>query len=205
MKIPDLLEIAIENKVNSYNSKELKVAALNLSKRYMENERTGENLLKDKLDTIAYSVIRMPATYSAIRTCLEKIKEIYNFDINSVLDIGSGTGAAEWAITDVFEDVRDLICLEREKGMRDIAKDYFSYSDVLKDVKFIEADILNDNLAGIKKDLCVLSYIIQFSNGNRFVKWSPRHVTIRFFGSISEKRIPSSNSENRTNSKYSNC
>lgn len=160
MKIPDLLELAIENKVSEYNIKELKESAVNLSKRYMESERTGDTLLKTNLDTVAYSVIRMPATYSAIRTCLEKVKEVYDFDIKSVLDIGSGTGAAEWAITDVFEDVLDITCLEREKGMRDISKVYFSYSDILKDVEFIETDILNDKLDGIKKDLCVLSYII---------------------------------------------
>ena len=130
------------------------------SKRYMESERTGDTLLKTNLDTVAYSVIRMPATYSAIRTCLEKVNEVSDFNIKSVLDVGSGTGAAEWAILDVFEDVSDITCLEREKGMREIAKTYFSYSEVLKNVKFIEADVLNDDLNSTKKDLCVLSYII---------------------------------------------
>ena len=47
----------------------------------MESERTGETFLRTNLDTIAYSVIRMPATYSAIRTCLEKVLEVYDFDI----------------------------------------------------------------------------------------------------------------------------
>ena len=92
MKIPDLLEFAIEEEVNKYSIKDLKNAALNLSKRYMENERTGETFLRTNLDTIAYSVIRMPATYSAIRTCLEKVLEVYDYDIKSVLEIGSGTG-----------------------------------------------------------------------------------------------------------------
>ncbi len=170
MKIPDLLEFAIENKVSEYNIKELKESALNLSKRYMESERTGDTLLKTNLDTVAYSVIRMPATYSAIRTCLEKVNEIYDFDIKSVLDIGSGTGAAEWAITDVYENVLDITCLEREKGMREISKNYFSYSDELKNVKFIEADILKDDLNEVKKDLCVLSYIINELDENDRLK-----------------------------------
>ena len=158
MKIPDLLEFAIEEEVNKHSIKDLKNAALNLSKRYMESERTGETFLRTNLDTIAYSVIRMPATYSAIRTCLEKVLEVYDFDIKSVLDIGSGTGAAEWVCNDLF-DVNDIVCLEREKDMRDISKKYFSFDENLKNVKFIESDILKEDLS-VKKDLCILSYII---------------------------------------------
>ena len=167
MNIPELLEFAIEKNVEEFNIKELKQAALDLSKRYMESKRTGKSLLKTKLDTVAYSVIRMPATYSAIRTCLEKILEIYEFDINSVFDIGSGTGAAEWAILDVFDKQMDIVCLERDKGMRDVSKKYFSYSEELKNIEFIEADILNEELS-LSKDLCVLSYMInELDESNR--------------------------------------
>lgn len=166
MKIPDLLEYAIEKEIEKHSIKDLKEAALNLSKRYMENKRTGETFLRTDLDTISYSVIRMPATYSAIRTCLEKIKELKDFNINSLLDIGSGTGAAEWAVTDVFE-IDDIVCLEREKAMRDLSKKYFSYSEELKNIKFIDADILNEKL-DFSKDLCILSYIInELSEENR--------------------------------------
>ena len=158
MQIPNLLEYAIEKEIEKYNIKELKEAALNLSKRYMDKKRTGESFLKTDLDTISYSVIRMPATYSAIRTCLEKIQELKDFEINSLLDIGSGTGAAEWAVVDTL-GVQDIVGLEREEDMRELAKKYFSYSDELKNVDFIEADILNENL-NISKDLCILSYMI---------------------------------------------
>ena len=166
MRIPDLLEYAIEKETGKYNIKDLKEAALNLSKRYMDNKRTGESFLRTGLDTISYSVIRMPATYSAIRTCLEKIKELKDFNINSLLDIGSGTGAAEWAVTELF-DVNEIVCLEREKAMRDLSKKYFSYNEELKNVKFIEADILNEELKE-SKDLCILSYMInELSEKNR--------------------------------------
>ena len=166
MQIPSLLEYAIEKEIEKYNIKELKDAALNLSKRYMENKRTGESFFKTYLDTISYSVIRMPATYSAIRTCLEKIIELKAFKINSLLDIGSGTGAAEWAVLDVF-DINDIVCLEREKAMRDLSKNYFSYNEALRNVKFIEADILKEDL-NISKDLCILSYMInELSEENR--------------------------------------
>ena len=166
MQIPNLLEYAIEKETNKYNVKELKEAALNLSKRYMENKRTGESFIKTELDTISYSVIRMPATYSAIRTCLEKVIELKEFEINSLLDIGSGTGAAEWAAIELF-DINDIVCLEREKTMIDLAKSYFSYNESLSDVKFIDVDILEENL-NLSKDLCILSYMInELSEENR--------------------------------------
>lgn len=158
MKIPDLLEFAIEEEVKKYNIKDLKDIALNLSKRYMESKRTGETLLKNELDMVAYSVIRMPATYSAIRTAMEKVFEMYDLKIDSIFDVGSGTGSAEWAASELF-DIGDIVCLEREKTMRDISKKYFSYHDILKNVKFIEADILKENL-DFKKDLSIMSYII---------------------------------------------
>ena len=166
MQIPNLLEYAIEKETEKYNIKDLKEAALNLSKRYMEKKRNGETFLKTDLDTISYSVIRMPATYSAIRTCLEKIKELNDFEIKSLLDIGSGTGAAEWAVNDVFE-VNNIVCLEREQAMRELSKKYFSYSDEFKNIEFIDADIVNEKL-NISKDLCILSYIInELSKENR--------------------------------------
>ena len=166
MQIPSLLECAIEKETEKYNIRELKEAALNLSKRYMEKKRTGETFLRTELDTISYSVIRMPATYSAIRTCLEKIKELKDWKIESLLDIGSGTGAAEWAVNDVF-GINDITCLEREQDMRELSKKYFSYSDDFKNVEFIEADILNEKIK-ISKDLCVLSYMInELSKENR--------------------------------------
>ena len=166
MQLPNLLEYAIEKETEKYNIKDLKESALNLSKRYMDKNRTGDTFLKTDLDVISYSVIRMPATYSAIKTCLEKIKELIDFEINSLLDIGSGTGAAEWAALECF-DINDIVCLEREKTMRDLSKKYFSYSEEFKNIKFIEADILNENL-NISKDLCILSYMInELSEENR--------------------------------------
>lgn len=158
MIIPNLLELAIEEEVNKYNIKDLKNAAQNLSKRYMEAERTGESLLKTELDTISYSVIRMPATYSAIKTCLEKVKEVYDEKIESLLDIGSGTGAGEWAATECYE-IKNITCLERDAGMRNLSKKYFEYNENLKNINFIEADILKEKLK-VKKDLCILSYMI---------------------------------------------
>lgn len=168
MIIPNLLELAIEEEVKKYNIKDLKSAALNLSKRYMEAKRTGESLLKTDLDAIAYSVIRMPATYSAIKTCLEKVKEIYNNDIKSLLDIGSGTGAGEWAAIELF-DLQEIVCLEREKSMKDISSKYFSYNEDLKDVKFIDADIIQEN-TNLKNDLCILSYMINELEENNKLK-----------------------------------
>ena len=129
MKLPDLLENAIENEVSKYDIKILKEKALNLSNRYMTEERKGNTFIKDFLDTVAYSVIRMPATYSAIRLALEKTLEVYDVKFDSVLDI------------------------------RDISKIYFSYNENLKNVKFIEADILKEKL-DFKKDLSILSYVI---------------------------------------------
>ena len=62
MKIPELLENEIEEKLNHIKLTELKQYASKLSEKYMSQERTGETLLNTKIEALAYSIMRMPAT-----------------------------------------------------------------------------------------------------------------------------------------------
>ena len=61
----------------------------------------------------------MPATYCAVHTALLHVIKNYNQHIKSVLDVGAGTGAATWAVTNLLQ-VDKITCLEREEEMRKI-------------------------------------------------------------------------------------
>ncbi len=158
MKIPELLENAIEQKIKNVKLAELKQCANNLSEKYMKQERTGDTLLNTEIETLAYSIMRMPATYGAVYTALKNTLERIDSNIQSVLDIGAGTGAATWAISDLLEP-NDIRCLEREPVMLEQGKAFMKQNPNLRDVSWEYADIVKDNL-DVRADLVVTSYML---------------------------------------------
>ena len=159
MKIPDLLEIAIEEETKGIKITELRELAQNLSNRYMNEKRAGQTLLSKEKEALAYSIMRMPATFCAVTTALKHTLSIaQNCNIETVLDIGAGTGAAVWAINEQI-DTAKIICLEREEAMRKVGQELMKKSEELSKAEWIDADITK--IEDIKSaDLIVSSYMI---------------------------------------------
>lgn len=158
MKIPDILENAIEEKLNHVKLTELKQYASQLSEKYMYQKRTGDTLLNAEIEALAYSIMRMPATYGAVYTALKHTLERMDGNIQSVVDIGAGTGAATWAISELL-DTKDIQCFEREQVMLELGKSFMSQNPNLKDVSWKYMDIVEDDL-DVKADLVVTSYML---------------------------------------------
>ena len=158
MRIPELLENAIEEKLSHVKLTELKQSASNLSEKYMYQERTGNTLLNTEIEALAYSIMRMPATYGAVYTALKHTLERIDFNIQSVLDIGAGTGSATWAISELL-NTKNIQCFEREEVMLELGKSFMSQNPKLKDVSWDYMDIVKDKLE-VKADLVVTSYML---------------------------------------------
>lgn len=159
MKIPDLLENAIEKEIQGIKITELKELAQKLSDRYMNEKRTGQILLSKEKEALAYSIMRMPATFCAVTVALRNTLKIAgNCNIETVLDIGAGTGAATWAINE-FITPKEITCLEREEAMRTIGQPLMKCNSEMKKVQWISEDITNSQLVK-GADLIVASYII---------------------------------------------
>ena len=158
MKIPELLENAIEEKLNHVKLTELKQYASQLSEKYMYRERTGDTLLNTEIEALAYSIMRMPATYGAVYTALKHTLEKIDFNIQSVFDIGAGTGAATWAISELL-DTKNIQCFEREPVMLELGKSFMVQNPKLKDISWQYMDIVKDDL-DVKADLVVTSYML---------------------------------------------
>ena len=159
MKIPNLLEVAIENEIQGIKITELKEIAQNLSNRYMNEKRLGQTLLSKQKEALAYSIMRMPATFCAVTTALRHTLNIVeNYKIETVLDIGAGTGAATWAINELINP-KEITCLERETAMRDVGQALMRYNAEMQNTEWINEDITNSQL--IKgADLIISSYMI---------------------------------------------
>ena len=155
MRIPDELEAKIENEINNIKLTDLRDIAKILSARYMNAKRTGQSLLNKNLEVLAYSIIRMPATFCAINKAIEETLKRYNPNIKTVLDIGSGTGAGEWAVLNNI-DVEEITCIEREKEMENMARKLLQGHN---NIKWRNQDIVQDNITD-KADLIITSYMI---------------------------------------------
>lgn len=164
MELPIELRSLIEEKLEESNIKELKNNSESISLKYREKSGKGNRLVTEEIEALAYAAVRMPATYSAVNTALKNIFEIYNPEIESVLDVGAGTGAGTWAVRN-FVDLNDSICLERENVMRNLGENLMQESEIdeLRSVKWEKFDLVNSDIR-YNADLVICSYVLNELN-----------------------------------------
>ena len=157
MELPEEIENIIERKIKEYNITDLKENALNLSLKYVNQKRTGQALLKEKIEAICYSVVRMPATYAAVTMAIKQsIQKDEN--IESFLDVGAGTGAASFAVYDNL-NVKRYMCIERENEMINLAKEFMKENDLLNKAQWLSLDIEKDKM-NLSANLVISSYML---------------------------------------------
>lgn len=157
MEIPKTLESAIEEEITNIKISELKEEAKQLSYRYMNKTRTGESFITSELQAITYSIIRMPATYGAVTTALKNCLELIDINIETLLDVGAGTGSATWATSNLI-NLKNVTCIERESYMQRLGSKLMDSNELLKDVTWITKDILKNPISE-KADLVIASYM----------------------------------------------
>lgn len=116
MQIPERLKTAIEKTVEGIPVGKLREISEKITEKYRENAGDGTRLVTDEAEAKAYAVVRMPATFCAVKSALTEARSLTGEDYATVLDVGAGTGAAVWAAADVC-NVRHATCLEREGEM----------------------------------------------------------------------------------------
>ncbi len=160
MELPLELKEELEKEIQSASIKELKQCAQKVSERYREDSKikTKNKLINSKEEALAYAISRMPATYGSIHTALENTIKIANIDIQSVLDIGAGTGSAEWAILDLMQ-VDDITCIENETYMMQMGKRLMQNNETLKNAKWMKLNIAQEQIDQ-KADLVIASYVL---------------------------------------------
>lgn len=121
MELPESVKTLSEEIAARYNIKELKAAAKALSANYRERERSGKTFIENDLAAAAYLLSRMPATSGAINVAINQTLKHYNGSIETVLDIGAGTGASAVALSQI-EGVREMHCIERQAEMLNLGK-----------------------------------------------------------------------------------
>lgn len=158
MEIPQILEKAIENELSNIKLANLKFYGQNLSNKYMKENRTGKSLLSKEEEALAYSIMRMPATFCAVKSAIKYILQITDLEIKTCIDVGAGTGAATWAVSELLFP-ENLICLERERVMSNLGKKLMKNSPNLTNTIWKDIDICNDDFKE-NADFIVSSYML---------------------------------------------
>ncbi|MFF4247320.1 small ribosomal subunit Rsm22 family protein [Streptomyces sp. NPDC001822] len=77
---------------------------------YRGTTPTDAPVLRDRSDVAAYAAYRMPATFEAVRSCLDAFREAApGWTPATHTDIGGGTGAATWAVAGAWDGPRTTV------------------------------------------------------------------------------------------------
>ena len=157
MDIPYELKKSVDELIEKNKTNRIIENAQTISNKYRDNDGKGKRLLTEQDEAISYAISRMPATYAAVYSAVQHTIENYNEDLETLFDIGAGTGAATWAINELIP-IKQAKCLERENNMINIGKQLMNNTE-LDGVEWKQYDILQDEIEE-KADIVITSYMI---------------------------------------------
>ena len=117
MQLPPDLRLRILDACESVPRRGLTAAAQALSDGYRSQEKPSVKRLSE-IDALAYAATRMPATYAALRRVFSELEGEL---IESMRDVGAGTGAGAWAAQDSFGPC-EVVCEERDPAMSKLGR-----------------------------------------------------------------------------------
>jgi ribosomal protein RSM22 (predicted rRNA methylase) len=169
MRMPDRLQIAIEEAVAGSEHSALRRASAEISVAYKNGDFTAP-ILRSSVHRSAYTLVRMPATYAANVHALRNLQSsVPGFAPRTVLDLGSGPGTSAWAAAEVFPSIETFTLLERDPGLVELGRSLAgrSESTSLRRAEWRSCDLVNSTTLP-KADLILISYALgELENKNR--------------------------------------
>ena len=154
MQLPTSLRSAIEQELSTVSFSALAAAANELSDRYRQR-RKADRFITTNEHRLAYLAVRMPATFAAVSRALAQLGE--EFQPESLLDLGAGTGAAAWAAAERFDSLRRLTLIEQDRSLIELGRRLAQESEALRSAEWRTANLRT--LAEFERhDLVVCSY-----------------------------------------------
>lgn len=167
MELPATLKAEIENKCSAYPQPALVCAAQTISERYRSESGRGKRLLTRDIEAMSYAAVRMPATYSAVSAALAYTLACFDEPAASVLDVGAGTGAASWAVSELIGSPLSFTCLEREPAMIALGSGLMAADDRLRQAAWIRHDLAQSPVTQ-HADIVIASYALnELDEGGR--------------------------------------
>lgn len=121
--LPAGLAAAIAAQLERRPRKALADSARRLSESYRARKPTAD-AIRDETDALAYALTRMPATYAAVVSVLGRVAgEQPDFAPRSLLDVGSGLGAAAHAAAEVWPKLDNVEMIDRSPAFLALARE----------------------------------------------------------------------------------
>ncbi|HWE78391.1 MAG TPA: small ribosomal subunit Rsm22 family protein [Pseudolabrys sp.] len=109
--LPGWLAEALQARLENISRTGLRASAQRISDRYRAGG--GSDIIRSEFDALAYAVVRMPATYAAVRAALAQTAAIIaDFAPRTLLDIGAGPGTASWAAIDAWPTLERALLID---------------------------------------------------------------------------------------------
>ena len=98
---PNLTDI-IEDQLAGMDLKSLRSDTFDLGINYRNGIKSGPSFIESERSAFVYMASRMTATYQVCSRILNSVRNRHDISIDSVLDVGAGTGSASWAAYEIF-------------------------------------------------------------------------------------------------------
>ena len=153
--LPGFVGGALKAKLENVSRTDLKARAQRISNSYRGGGTS--TVIRSELDALAYSIVRMPATYAAVRAALAQVaKVIPDFAPQTVLDVGAGPGTATWAAGDAWPSLERATLIDDNPHLLTLAQSMSTPLDVSAQRGAIAAALGNTASA----DVVMASYVL---------------------------------------------
>lgn len=156
MEMPIELKQIIEAEISSIELRKLREISAGLTGKYRQDNNFIDGF-KTREEALVYASVRMPATYGAVSSALYHALECCQANISSIMDVGAGTGAATFAVSDILAPSQ-ITCIERAGVMRDVGEFLMSKYSLSSKPDWISADV-TDYESDLRADLVLCSYM----------------------------------------------
>ncbi len=127
---------------------------------YRGTTPTEAPILRDRADVAAYAAYRMPATFEAVRSALEAFADaVPGWAPRDHTDVGGGTGAAAWAVGDVWGGERPVTVLDWAEPALALGRELAAANPALRDTRWQRSRI-GAALTIESTDLVTVSYVL---------------------------------------------
>ena len=158
--LPQALRAALDRELEGVSRKALAERAARTSAAYRAGEASA-GVIRSREDALAYAMVRLPATYAACAAVLAEARRMApGFAPASLLDAGSGPGAASWAAAEAWPSLATATWIDASVPFLDLAARLAAEAPAaLSGARVIRADLAAGG-AWPAAELAVASYAL---------------------------------------------
>ena len=157
--LPATVVTALDRLTEGVSRNELARRAAAISEAYRSGG--GSAIIGNDTDALAYALVRMPATYAAVTTCLDALQIARpDFAPTSMIDLGAGPGTATFAAAEAFASLGRFELTDTNERLHALARGLMRGNERLRSTQY-KLSGARAFLNGVDDaDLVIASYVV---------------------------------------------